>query len=87
MAMMTESKKETNRRYYEAFRSKNAEKIQTKEICPVCFGHYTYYYKSAHLKTSRHLSAQKLREASSGKIESTAPPILPQDKDREIRNE
>lgn len=42
-------------KYNRKFIEKNTEKIHTKHICEVCCGSYTYFNKSKHLKSKRHL--------------------------------
>lgn len=42
-------------KYYEKFKEKNDEKIHQKKICEVCGGSYTYFNKSKHNKTKKHL--------------------------------
>ena len=41
--------------YNKKFNGKNKEKIKKKHTCDICFGSYTYYNKSKHLKSKRHI--------------------------------
>jgi hypothetical protein len=43
------------REYYLKFKEKNSERITEKHTCEVCLGTYTYYNKSAHIKSKRHI--------------------------------
>lgn len=45
------------RETHEKFTAKNADKIKEKHICKVCYGMYTYFNKSSHKKTRRHIRA------------------------------
>lgn len=47
------TKKETHKRFVE----KNCDKIKEQTICKQCFGCYTYFNKSNHMKSKRHLRA------------------------------
>ena len=44
--------------YYLNFKNKNEDKIKQKTKCLICGGKYTYYHKSRHMKTIKHLKAQ-----------------------------
>lgn len=44
--------------YYTNFKNKNLDKIQEKKECSICGGKYSYYHKSRHFKTIKHLKAQ-----------------------------
>ena len=55
-------------KYNRKFIEMNSDKIHTKHICEVCCGSYTYFNKSKHLKSKRHLDL--LNKAN------PAPPIL-----------
>lgn len=46
-----------SKKYYKNFCLKNRDKIKEKIICPVCGGSFTYYNKSHHFKTKKHISA------------------------------
>lgn len=41
--------------YNKNFMEKNKEKITSKQICPICKGKYTYYNKSTHFKSKKHI--------------------------------
>lgn len=41
--------------YYKKFVEKNADKLKEKITCPVCCGSYTYFNKSKHIKSTRHI--------------------------------
>ena len=43
------------KKYNSTFMTKNKSKIMEKHICDVCCGSYTYYNKSKHLKSNRHI--------------------------------
>ena len=43
------------RSYHKKFIEKNAVKLKEKTICPVCCGSYTYFNKSKHIKSARHI--------------------------------
>jgi hypothetical protein len=46
--------KKTNKDYYEAFKLKNQDKISHTVHCD-CGGSYSYYSKSTHMKSVKHL--------------------------------
>jgi transposase-like protein len=46
--------------YYQTFKKKFPEIITKKYECEVCGGSYTYFTKSSHLKTKKHLNVLKL---------------------------
>lgn len=48
--------------YYLTFKTKQHEKIHTSVECEKCHGKYTYYNKSRHLKTKRHLNVLNEKE-------------------------
>lgn len=50
-----EPKKYDNKTYYEHFKEKNADKIKTQIECPECLCLYTYFSKSQHMKSKKHL--------------------------------
>jgi hypothetical protein len=50
-----EEVKYNQREYNRRFIEKNAERIRTKTVCDVCCGTYTYFNKSKHLKSARHI--------------------------------
>jgi len=54
-------KKYNQKKYYNTFVIKNKDKIIEKQQCDICCGSYTYYNKSKHYKSNRHLKmANKL---------------------------
>jgi hypothetical protein len=56
------TKKYDNHKYYEAFKEKNKDKLNEKIICQVCDGSYSYFNKSAHNKSKRHMNALAIIE-------------------------
>jgi hypothetical protein len=55
--LKTESPKICNKKnYVRKFIEKNKTKISEKNICPICYSTYTYFNKSKHIKTKRHLT-------------------------------
>ena len=52
-----EKKKYNSKMYNDKFREKHAEKIATKTVCTGCGRTFTYYTKSKHMKTKKHLLA------------------------------
>jgi len=48
-------KKYDSSKYNKTFMEKNNEKIYKKQVCPICYGSYTYFNKSKHLKSKRHI--------------------------------
>jgi hypothetical protein len=48
-------KKYDQNKYNRVFIEKNLEKIHEKRVCDVCCGTYTYFNKSKHLKSKKHL--------------------------------
>ena len=61
MAMSKEleqnARRERSKKYNDKFRSKHAEMLKEKKTCEVCKRQYTYYTKSKHAKTKRHINA------------------------------
>ena len=49
------TKKYDQNKYNKTFIEKNMEKIHTKHVCEVCCGSYTYFNKSKHLRSKKHL--------------------------------
>ncbi len=43
------------------FINKNSEKLKVKTCCPICAGSYTYFNKSMHVKTKRHLKMLEMK--------------------------
>jgi hypothetical protein len=54
--------KQNSTKYVKKFIEKNKEKINTKVQCPICYSSYTYFNKSKHYKTKRHLLMKSLKE-------------------------
>lgn len=46
--------------YYENFKNKNVDKIKEKSVCKICSGSYTYFNKSSHTKTKKHLNCVEM---------------------------
>jgi hypothetical protein len=44
------------KQYHKKFIEKNADKLKEKTICSVCCGSYTYFNKSKHIKSKRHIN-------------------------------
>jgi len=61
--------------YHQNFVEKNKDRIKEKHFCPVCFGVYTYFNKSQHMRSKRHTRAQELNNQID---ESTQPIPAPQ---------
>ena len=60
---LNEKKKENNEieiqppiNYVRRFIDKNKDKIKEKTICYICLGSYTYFNKSKHCKSKKHLA-------------------------------
>lgn len=51
-----EKKKYNSYKYNNTFRKKHADKLKIKIKCSLCDGGYTYYSKSKHLKSKKHLN-------------------------------
>jgi hypothetical protein len=76
---MTESKdikeimKEKNARYQATFMEKHKERIVAKVVCDECGGAYTYYNKSHHRNSKKHLYIVefkiRLKNELSGNVE------------------
>jgi len=45
-----------NKKYLKKFIEKNKDEINKKITCPICFSTYSYFNKSKHFKTKRHLT-------------------------------
>lgn len=52
-----EKKKYNQNLYNTTFKQKNAGKIKESINCPLCYGSYTYFNKSKHNKSYRHIKA------------------------------
>lgn len=50
-------KKYNSKKYNDTFREKHKEELKEKKICDVCNRFYTYYTKSKHMKTKKHIKA------------------------------
>jgi len=50
-------------KYNKNFAEKNKDKISQRKMCEVCYGNYTYYNKSRHNKTKRHITAMNAKNA------------------------
>jgi hypothetical protein len=58
-----EEVKYNQREYNRRFIEKNADRIKAKTVCEVCCGTYTYFNKSKHLKSARHVRlVERIRE-------------------------
>jgi hypothetical protein len=57
MEIVIPNKKYDSKKYYENFREKHMDIINKKMICADCLGKYTYFNKSHHTKTKKHLKA------------------------------
>lgn len=57
--------KKDNKNYHKKFVEKNKDKINEKKVCEICYGNYTYFNKSHHFKSDRHLNAVKIIEKCS----------------------
>lgn len=49
------NKKNNQNKYNRTFYDRHKEKINSKIICDVCCGSYSYFNKSKHLKCQKHL--------------------------------
>lgn len=49
-------KKYNQSQYNKNFMEKNKDKIKEKIICDVCCGSYSYYNKSKHMKSKKHIN-------------------------------
>ena len=47
--------------YVRTFINKHQDKIKEKHICEICYSTYTYFNKSKHNKTKRHLTLLNAR--------------------------
>jgi hypothetical protein len=50
-----EIKKLKNKEYLKKFVEKNKNSIKDKIECPICYSTYSYFNKSKHCKTKRHI--------------------------------
>lgn len=52
----TNPKKATNWKKHSAtFMERHREELAKPQVCPLCKGHFTYFNKSKHIRTKRHL--------------------------------
>jgi hypothetical protein len=49
------------KQYVREFINRNKEKIKEKQTCEICYSTYTYFNKSKHNKTKRHLALLNAR--------------------------
>jgi len=76
--------KEQRKVYNNTFIEKNKDKVKCQEQCNICNGHYTYYNKSHHMKSKKHLfeiykslyNLDKIKEINNEKIENVLDPEL-----------
>lgn len=54
------------KQYNKNFCAKHINRIREKTTCDVCCGTYTYFNKSKHLKTRKHLAIAAARAAERG---------------------
>ena len=45
-----------SKKYIQTFLNKNATKVKEKIICEICCGSYTYFNKSKHIRSKKHIS-------------------------------
>ena len=50
-----EKRKYNSKKYNDKFRQKHAIKLSQKIECDICHNSYTYYSKSKHMKSKKHL--------------------------------
>mgnify|MGYP003651812179 CR=1 FL=1 len=46
--------------YYQNFKAKHPNIINSKHECEICGGSYTYYTKSSHIKSKKHLKIKEI---------------------------
>lgn len=56
-------KKYDQNSYNKRFQEKNADKLKEHITCPICYGTYTYFNKSKHIKSQRHIRANEIKES------------------------
>lgn len=56
-----ETKKLKNKGYLKKFIAKNKDKINEKIECPICYSTYSYFNKSKHYKTKRHIKLSSVK--------------------------
>jgi hypothetical protein len=59
---MENTKKYDTKKYYETFREKNKNSVCCSIVCEICGGKYSYFNKSHHQKSKKHLKALELNE-------------------------
>ena len=52
--MEQQPKQKDYKKHYQTFSEKNKDKIHEVIKCPLCNGHYTYFNKSRHMKSTKH---------------------------------
>lgn len=57
-----------NKVHRQKFLEKNKEKIKEKVQCPICYSTYTYFNKSKHFKTKRHLTLSNVKSNNTIKL-------------------
>ena len=70
---------EKQKTYNSSFYQKNIEKIKQKVVCPECYGTYTYFNKSRHLKTARHKTAVGMKQQQNPPTPSAPYPEVSQE--------
>ena len=45
-----------SKKYIQTFLNKNASKVKEKITCEICCGSYTYFNKSKHIRSKKHIS-------------------------------
>jgi hypothetical protein len=50
------------------FINRNSEKIKEKVCCSICAGSYTYFNKSMHNKTKRHLKMLEMNKTNNVRL-------------------
>jgi hypothetical protein len=51
-----------NKEYFNKFIISNGDKIKEKITCDICKGQYTYFNKSHHVKSKKHMNICELNE-------------------------
>jgi len=62
--------KPNSTKYVKIFIEKNKDKIKEKIQCPICYSSYTYFNKSKHYKTKRHLLIESIKNNANFLLES-----------------
>ena len=50
-----QKRKELSKKYNDTFRAKHKDKLKQQITCNICNRSYTYYTKSKHAKTKKHI--------------------------------